>query len=260
MRSDFPSRADEFRAQLIVQLADGTLPEHACDAVEAFVARSSVAQARLADQRAVRQILRSGGPAMSAALAAEIEAQAGRRAARRVMIASRWIAASAAVVLLAAVVLASRLIGAAGQPTILQVARLVSANATGAPPSVDRARPGMLRERFAGVTFWDYSRSFGARPAGQRTDRRGGRTERTVYYVLSRGTRMSYTVVSGPPLGLPGAATRTVRVAGVSLRAYQKGRLRYVTLVRAGRTCVVAGEVSTRTLLALAAAPLHARA
>ncbi len=255
----FSPRSDEHEAQVLAQLADGSLPEHERAAVEAYVATSSAAQARLAEQRMVATTLRAGGPEIPDSLRFRLDAQAhpGRRSlpapGRR-----RWLAAPAALTLVIAAALAWQLTRGSGTPTIGQAARLAFVDPTAPSPRPDPTHPGRLMASFAGVPFPDYVRAFGARPAGQRSDRPSGRSERTVYYRLPGGARISYTVVSGSALALPGTARRTLLVDGVAIRAYSQGTLSFVTLVRAGRTCVLAGQVPARTLLALAAEPLRA--
>lgn len=270
MGATFSPRSDEHEAQVLAQLADGSLPEPDRAAVEAYVVTSNQAQARLADQRMVAGRLRAGGPAMPDALRARLDASPhpGRRGLvapprreRRGLAAPaarRWLAAPAALALAVAVVLVWQLSGSSGTPTIGQAARLAYVNPTGPPPKPATSSPGDLEASFAGVPFPDYVRAFGAYATGQRTDRPRQRAELTVYYVLPGGARISYTVVSGSALPLPGTPLRTELIDGVVIRAYAEGNLNFVTLVRSGRTCVLAGRVPASTLLALAAEPLRA--
>jgi anti-sigma factor RsiW len=270
MGATFSPRSDEHEAQVLAQLADGSLPERERPAVEAYVATSSAAQQRLADQVMVVGRLRAGGPAMSDALRARLDEPALRerrglatppRRERRGLSARgsrRWLAAPAALAAAVAVVLVWQLSGSSGTPTIGQAAQLAYVNPTGPSPAPDTSSPGHLDASFAGVPFPDYVRAFGAHPAGQRTDRPNQRAEQTVYYALPGGARISYTVVSGSPLPLPGVPVRTELIEGVAIRAYSERNLNFVTLVRSGRTCVLAGRVPASTLLALAAEPLRA--
>jgi hypothetical protein len=90
-----------------------------------------------------------------------------------------------------------------------------------------------------------------------RHDRIGGRPALTVFYRLPNGARMSYTVFSGKPVGLPRSARRVV-FQGVPLTTFStRPGLAVVTLVRFGRTCVLAGPTRRDVLLALAAAPIR---
>ena len=68
---------------------------------------------------------------------------------------------------------------------------------------------------------------------------------------------MSYSVFDGSPVSVPSGAAST-RFDGVLLRSYTTSSgLSVVTLVRHGRTCVLAAHgVSVATLLALAQWPL----
>ena len=83
---------------------------------------------------------------------------------------------------------------------------------TGAAPATRNAR--FLDVSYAGVTYPSYAR-FHVPPTGVRRDRIGGRPALTVFYRLPNGARMSYTVFSGKPVGLP----RHARAGGVRGRA-----------------------------------------
>ena len=75
----------------------------------------------------------------------------------------------------------------------------------------------------------------------------------TVYYRAADGTRVGYSIVPGHTLTVPGGAT-FVRHGSATPTA-GSGSGRYITWVRGGHTCVIAGrEVSNRTLLKLASA------
>ena len=87
------------------------------------------------------------------------------------------------------------------------------------------------------------------------TDLTGRRTVRTVYYALGSGARISYSIVSGRTLTTPPNADRLSRRQRVA-RTNKQGGLTVVTLVRHGRTYVLAGEVPARVVVALATAPL----
>jgi hypothetical protein len=94
---------------------------------------------------------------------------------------------------------------------------------------------------------------------GARLDRIGGRPALTVFYRLRDGARLSYTVFSGSPVSRPTAA-KAVVFEGVPLHSFSTpSGLQVVTLVRFGRTCVLAARTSRDTLLALAAAPVRAQ-
>lgn len=258
MGASFNPRSDEHEARVLAQLADGSLPERERAAVEAYVAGSSEAQARLAEQQIVARTLRAGGPAMPDTLRTRLDRQS--RPARRGIGVRRpgpgWLAPLAALGVALAVALVLLSGSRAGTPTIEQAARLAYVRPTRPAPGPDAAHPGRLAESFGGVPFPDYVRAFGAYPTGQRTDHTSGRVEQTVYYRLRTGERISYTIVSGSALPLPGKPRRAVVVRGTAIQAYAEGSLNYVTLVRSGRSCVLAGRVPTSILIALATNPL----
>jgi hypothetical protein len=247
---------------MLARLADGSLSEGDRRAVEAYVAGSPDAQLRLARQRRVVAAFRAGGPVLSSAARARLDAhlQSARTARRPIARFSGRVAFAGAGLLAAAVALVVAVINAGGvnAPTISRAALLAYSPATGPAPAADPSDHRLLQARFAGITFPDYQRQFAVRASGQRTDQTGGRTIRTVYYTLPTQTRISYSIVSGSPLAPPAAARVAVMLDGVTLRAYTDGALKIVTLVRNGRTCILAGQTSTQTLLALAEAPLHA--
>ena len=141
-----------------------------------------------------------------------------------------------------------------GGPSIAEAARLAFAPSTGAAPATRNAR--FLDASYQGVTFPSYAR-FQVPPTGIRSDRIGGRPAFTVFYRLRNGARMSYTVFSGKPVGLPRNASHVV-FQGVPLTTFNtRPGLAVVTLVRFGRTCILAGPTRRDVLLALAAAPIH---
>jgi hypothetical protein len=128
--------------------------------------------------------------------------------------------------------------------------------ATGPAPSATSRT--YLDASYGGVTFPNYAR-LGAVPTGQLVGRIGGRPALTVFYRLPNGARLSYTVFSGRPVGLPSSA-RLVRYEGVPLRTYRTSDgLSVVTLVRNGRTCVLAARTPQTVVLALAAEPVLAQ-
>ena len=99
-----------------------------------------------------------------------------------------------------------------------------------------------------------------ARGIEQRTDRIGGRPALTVFYRLRDGTRLSYTVFSGRPVPRP-AFARSVVYQGVPLHVFRtRNGLSVVTLVRFGRTCVLAARTPPSVVLGLAAAPVREQA
>jgi hypothetical protein len=155
-----------------------------------------------------------------------------------------------------AVVLAITLSSPTASPSITQAARLADVPATGPAPSA--TSPTYLDASYGGVTFPNYAR-LGAVPTGRLVGRIGGRPALTVFYRLPNGVRLSYTVFSGRPVGLPSAA-RLVHYEGVPLRTYRTSDgLSVVTLVRNGRTCVLAARTPQTVVLGLAAEPVLAQ-
>ena len=105
------------------------------------------------------------------------------------------------------------------------------------------------------MTYPNYAK-FSVPATGTRTDRIGGRSALTVFYRVSSGAQMSYTVFSGKAVPLPSSATSVV-FDGVPLHWFSTSSgLSDVTLVRYGRTCVLAAPVKPNVVLALAAAPV----
>jgi hypothetical protein len=146
--------------------------------------------------------------------------------------------------------------GSTASPSITGAARLAFVPATGPAPSA--TNPTYLNASYGGVTFPNYTK-LGAVPTGKLVGRIGGRPALTVFYRLASGARLSYTVFSGHPVRLPPAA-RLVRYEGVPLRTYRTADgLSVVTLVRYGRTCVLAARTPQTVVLGLAAEPVLAQ-
>jgi ABC-type branched-subunit amino acid transport system permease subunit len=160
-----------------------------------------------------------------------------------------------AVVAVAAVVVGVRQGASASHaPTVGAAAQLVDRPAT--QPAPDGKTAELLDVSYAGITYPNYASSFGATPTGERVDAIAGREARTVFYRLPDGSRLSYTIFSGDPVPLP-EATEEVRFGGVALHAFSTvSGLQVVTVVRSGRTCVLAGRIARSTILRLAERPL----
>jgi hypothetical protein len=157
----------------------------------------------------------------------------------------------------AVVFAATRPLGGSGRPSVGAAAQLAFSPSKTPPPTA--RTPKLLDVSYAGITYPNYARQFGAVPTGQRIDRIGGRPALTVFYRLRDGTRLSYTVFSGKPVPLP-AAARSVTFRGVPLRTFSTASgLSVVTLVRNGRTCVLAARTPRDVVLGLAAAPVLAQ-
>ena len=160
---------------------------------------------------------------------------------------------AAAVVAAASIVIALGSGAAANAPSITAAARLAFAPASSPAPTASSS--SYLDVSYGGVTFPNYAR-LGSVATGRLTNRVGGRPALTVFYRLRNGARLSYTVFSGKPVGLP-AAARLVSFDGVPLRVYRTADgLSVVTLVRRGRTCVLAAATPPSVVLGLAAEPV----
>jgi len=265
----FSPQSDDDRAQAVTRIVDGTLSERERSAVEEWASQRPELTREVASQRRVAQELRAAGPEVPERLVAAVQARVdakGRRSQRsprarpapvfrlRPAMAGAAFAALAAVVAVLAVGIGT----SSSSPSIPAAAKLAFAPATQPAPAVKSAK--LLDVSYAGITFPNYARQFGAVPIGQRIDRIGGRPALTVFYRLRDGRKLSYTVFSGKPVPLPSAA-RTVVFAGVPLRVFSTNSgLAVVTLVRFGHTCVLAAPTTRDLVLSLAAAPIRNQA
>ncbi len=252
--------SEEQEAQEITRLVDGQ-PGAAAEP-DASSARPGIRR-RVEAQRRVSRELRTGGPAVPDRLVRTVESQvrerygAGAAPARRRGLSWRPAAAVAGLAAVcAAIVIGVVGTGGSSGPSIPAAAALAFAQSTGAAPAVRSTK--LLDVSYGGVTYPNYAR-FSVPPTGTRTDRIGGRPALTVFYRLPNGTRLSYTVFSGKAVPLPHDA-RAVRYEGVPLTEFSTSSgLSVVTLVRYGRTCVLAARVKPDVVLGLAAAPVLAQ-
>ena len=212
---------------------------------------------------------RTGGPEVPDRLVRSVQSRVRERYGadapdsrrRRLTAGPSWrpaVAFGGVAALCAAIVIGVIGIGGGGSgPTIPAAAGLAFAPSTGPAPAARTAR--LLDVSYGGVTYPNYAK-FSVPPTGTRTDRIGGRPALTVFYRLPNGTRLSYTVFSGKAVPLP-HGVRSVRFEGVPLREFSTSSgLSVVTLVRFGRTCVLAARVKPDVVLGLAAAPVLAQA
>jgi anti-sigma factor RsiW len=262
-------RSEEDKARAITRLVDGTASESERAALESWAAGQPEISREVEQQRRVARELRTGGPPIPPGLLGQVRERA-RAAdyhevpgtpARHGLSIVGWragLAAAAAVVALAVVVgLATNPFGGGTSPSIGAAAQLAFAPSTSPAPGPRTSR--LLDVSYAGITYPNYARQFGAVATGKRIDRIGGRPALTVFYRLRDGSRLSYTVFSGKPVPLPDAA-KVVVFKGVPLRTFStKSRLAVVTLVRYGRTCVLAAQTPRDVVLGLAAAPVLAQ-
>jgi hypothetical protein len=219
---------------------------------------------QIESQRRVSDALSAAGPAVPdrlvRAVEAKVEDRYGRAAAgsrRGLLSGPAWrpaVAVAGLAVICAAVVIAvAGTGGGSSEPSIPAAASLAFAPSVGAAPAAHSAT--LLDVSYGGVTYPNYAK-FSVPATGTRTDRIAGRPALTVFYRLPNGTRLSYTVFSGKAVPLPSSA-RVVRFEGVPLHEFSTSSgLSVVTLVRFGRTCVLAARTKPGVVLGLAAAPV----
>lgn len=262
----FDPKAEEDEAQAITRLVDDTLSASERPAIEAWANERPEIRRQIADQRGVADALSHGGPEPPARLVAAVRDRVRASDAGRTHLPGwlsskptlRPVLGGAALVAICAVV-AVVIVGVVGtsSPSIPAAAKLAFAPSTGGAPAARNAR--LLDISYAGITYPNYA-EFAVHPSGTRTDRIGGRPTLTVFYRLPDGARLSYTVFSGAPVALPRAA-KPVVFEGVPLRTFTTSSgLAVVTLVRFGRTCVLAAPTRRDLVLALAAAPVKEQA
>jgi anti-sigma factor RsiW len=236
----------------LARLADGSLPASSASALSAQVDADPALSAALAEQRQALSLLRAVDVAAPASLRAHVQVVAGERTARRSRPARRLVlpALALAVAVVAVVLLAG---SGTGAPTVPQTAHLALAAAVAPAPEPSLQHPDRLAAEVDGVPFPNWKATAGWTATGARTDRIGGRRIVTVQYRGPGGQRVGYAIVSGPPLR--DVAGRAVQSSGVRFTLARHGPVQFVTWVRAGHTCVIAGTGASITpgmLLALA--------
>jgi hypothetical protein len=261
----FRQSPEEDEGQAITRLVDepGSAGETA--GARGWAERPDVRR-EVAAQRRVAHELRAGGPAVPDRLVRSIDARVraaygpdAPAAPRRLFgSGSAWrpaVALGGLAAVCAAIVVAVG-IGPSSGPSIPAAANLAFAPSTGPAPAARNAT--YLDASYGGVTYPNYAK-FSVLPTGTRTDRIGGRPALTVFYRLRDGTPLSYTVFSGTAVPLP-SGVKNVVFDGVPLREFSTSSgLSVVTLVRYGRTCVLAAKTKAATVLGLAAAPVLAQ-
>jgi hypothetical protein len=186
----------------------------------------------------VMRALQAGGPAASDTLERRVQRTVEAAAApRRPWLVRPQLVATCAVAALAALVIGLAA-GAAGGPSVADVTSVSALERTQPAPASNGA---LLDRSFEGVTFPDWTREFGWRPIGARTDTVDGRRAATVFYT-HQGHVIGYTVLAGDPVKPPGSAA-TVTRDGVELHRFRDGDRDVVMFERNGRTCVLAGHV-----------------
>ncbi|HUA70062.1 MAG TPA: hypothetical protein VMA96_03240 [Solirubrobacteraceae bacterium] len=254
---------EEHEARAITRLVDAAPAERGTERDKDWAAQPDVRR-QVESQRRVSHELRSGGPPVPDRLVRSVEdkvreryGDADRARSRRLTSGPSWrpaVAVAGLAAICAAVVIGVvGLGGGSSGPTIPAAAGLAFAPSTGPAPATRTAT--LLGVSYGGVTYPNYAK-FSVPATGTRTDRIGGRPALTVFYRLPNGKRLSYTVFSGTAIPLPHDA-RTVTYEGVPLKEFSTSSgLSVVTLVRFGRTCVLAAPVKPNVVLGLAAAPV----
>jgi hypothetical protein len=258
---------EEQEARAITRLVDGPEADVETAQEREWAARPEV-RGQVESERRVARALSTAGPAVPDRLVRSVQdkvrerygADADRPKRRRLASGPSWrpaVAIAGVAAICAAVVIGVVGVGGSSSgPSIPAAAGLAFAPSTGPAPAARNAR--LLDASYGGVTYPNYAK-FSVPPTGTRTDRIGGRPALTVFYRLPDGTPLSYTVFSGKAVPLPRDA-HTVTFEGVPLREFSTSSgLSVVTLVRFGRTCVLAARAKPDVVLGLAAAPVLAQ-
>jgi hypothetical protein len=248
-RDPSTTELDERTRRDLARLADGSLGGYDRAELEARLGESPSLRAAFERQRAGVTALRGLNLEAPASLRARIPAEPATssrvRRPRRLAFAGA-LGAVAAAALVAVLLLTS----GSDAPTVREASQLAQRPATGAV-AVEPSNPKLLAANVEGVPFPNWSKQFGWRQAGTRSDRLGDREARTVLYEHD-GKRIAYTIVSGAGIAAPSDAS-TTRRNGVTLHSLADSGRRVVTWWRNGRTCVLsASNVGDRELLKLA--------
>jgi hypothetical protein len=207
----------------LVALADGNLAGAHRAEVEARVAREPELADALQEQRCALSLL----ACLTTPAPLELRVRVAElRCRRRRLRLRRWLPVAFAAT--AAATAALLLLVATGAPVVDDVMAVALRPATAAPASGEQL-DGL---RFPHPSGWN--------AVGARTDAVAGRETRTVVYER-RGARVTYTIVSGPPLD--GAARHWLR------HEERTG----LVWVRGGHTCVVSGDVDRAVLASVSA-------
>ncbi len=211
-----------------------------------------------AEQQRAISLLRSVDVPAPDALRGRLEAMIGEAGGhQRRRLSPRWrntlfvpVATALAIVIVGLVVLFG---SGSTAPTVDQTAKLALSSATAPAPARDAAHPELLAASVDGIPFPYYVSSTGWQAIGSRRQTVHHRTIVTVYYRSPDGTRVGYSIVPGH--WLSSQDDPSVVRGGIRYSFGRVGAGRYVTWVRGGHTCVIAGtRVSNRTLLRLARA------
>jgi len=179
------------------------------------------------------------------------------RPARPFGVGPRLAAGGAIAVVVVALAIVVGLSGGSSKLSVRDASALTLRAATSPPPAERSSDSRELTAAVDGVAFPYWSRHFGWRSTGSRTDRVDGRAITTVFYANRRGQRVGYAIVAGgdPPRMSGGVVSMR---DGTSYRLLTVKGVAVVTWLRSGRLCVVSGRnVSGSTLLALASWDEH---
>jgi len=142
--------------------------------------------------------------------------------------------------------------GASSALSLRTASALTLRPATAPAPSESMSDRAQLAVAVDGVSFPYWEERFGWRSAGARTDRVGGRSVTTVFYVDGRGSRIGYAIVGGTPAPASSGGLIAWRDK-TPYRLLTENGAPVVTWLRDGHLCVVSGrDVSSATLLRLA--------
>jgi hypothetical protein len=121
-----------------------------------------------------------------------------------------------------------------------------------APPAIG-GTPPVLDAAVGALEFPDWREKFAWRAVGRRDSDLGDRGVTTVYYRNPEGTRLSYAVADGRPLG-GDPAGRRIEHRGDTYDVARNDRRTIVTWTQQGHTCVIVApsEVPRSTLVDLA--------
>lgn len=237
-------RKREISERDLTALADGSLSASRRPRIERAVAASPDLQADLAAQRrALTALSIAAEERAPSVLRARLELARDPRP-RRALPRRGWTAIPAAAAT-AAIVAVLTIGGGPGAPTVASAATLAF-RAPLHPAGPDAGHSETLRWPMSGgLTFPDWARDYGFKPAGARTDRMGGRVATTVFYQRGQD-RIAYTIVSGGALPA-GATTQKSTYGSVRVASFNASNRAVVTWLRAGHTCILSGN---RALLA----------
>lgn len=241
-----PKLSDRDRSDLAAY-ADGSLSARRRAALDERLASDPALRARLDEQRAGLSAIRAADVRAPLSLRERLEDQRRRAAPaarrRRIIVGGGLAGAAGAVALTLALVLPGDV---PGGPSLVQAARLSTLAPTGPPPTPKPGNPGLLNISSGSVTFPDW-KDIEWPASGMRTDQLGDRSITTVFYVRE-GRTVGYSIVAGRRLRVPAATTDEV-VGDTRYHLFQAGRLRVVTWVRDGQTCVLTGRTTKPEIL-----------